>query len=253
MLRSPRSAISQSTAGCTPPTDRRRSGFSDETGLSHSAHRLEAAEDLLDPLSFALTNLVAPGAARPSIEPWCLASIDSSNMGFDLVLPHMLNEVLHVVALVGPQRLGGNPAPPSAGEQLASHFVFGHRRIGDEQIDAQTATVLHEHMAAIAEFGRLAVAFAHALRVGIGGALVGSIGALLALEIPHTSTVPAGLGRLVVVLALEALEGGPGVDQGTVHGEESSLPLRARRTTPSEKRRAMSVSTRHSRKRLKLN
>lgn len=56
------------------------SGFSDETGLSHSAHRLQPAENLFDPLSFALADLVALGAGRPSIEARCLAPVNTGDM-----------------------------------------------------------------------------------------------------------------------------------------------------------------------------
>lgn len=75
------------------------SGFSDETGLSHSAHRFQPAENLFNPLSFALADLVALGAGRPSIEARCLAPVNTGDMWLDLVLAQMPDEVLHVVTL----------------------------------------------------------------------------------------------------------------------------------------------------------
>lgn len=194
------------------------SGFSDEAGLSHSAHCLQPAEDFLYPLSLSLTHLVALGAGRPSIEPRCLAPVDPGDMWLDLVLPQMLDEVLYVVTLVDTQGLRVDLPAPGAGEQLAGGLMLGQGGVGDERIHAQAAPVLHEGMAAVAEFGRLAVAFSHELRFRISGALVGGVGTFLTLEIHHPGAVP-GLGWFVIVLTLEALEGGPGVDQGAVDGE----------------------------------
>ena len=194
------------------------SGLADEAGLSHSTHRLQPAEDLLDSLSFALADLVARGAGRAPVEPRCLASFDAGNVRPDVVLAKMLDEVLHVVALVDTQGLGVDLPAPGTGQQLAGRLVFGQGGVGDEQIHAQATTVLHERMAAVAQFGRLAVAFSHELRCGIGAALVGGVGALLALEIHHPGAVTTGLGRFAV-LGLEALEGGPGVNQRAVNGE----------------------------------
>ena len=45
------------------------SGFSDEAGLSHSAHCLQPPEDLFNTLSFPLADLVAFGVVCPSVEP----------------------------------------------------------------------------------------------------------------------------------------------------------------------------------------
>lgn len=81
------------------------SGFSDEPGLSHSTHRLEPAEDFLSALSFSLADLVALGAGRSSVEPRRPASFDAGNVRPDGVLAQMLDEVLHVVALVAPPGL----------------------------------------------------------------------------------------------------------------------------------------------------
>ena len=103
-------------------------------------------------------------------------------MWLDPVLPQMLNEVLYVMALVSTQGLRMNLPPPHTGEQLPRRLMLSQGGVGDEQIHAQTAPVLHEGMAAVAELGRLAVAFSHELRVRIGGALVGSVGTLLALK-----------------------------------------------------------------------
>lgn len=98
-----------------------------------------------------------------------------------------------------------HPAAAGAGQQLAAGRMFGHCRVGDQQIDAQTAAVLHERMTTVAELGRLAIALAHKLCIGVSGAPVGGAGALLTFEIQHSVAI-ARLGRLLVVLALEALE-----------------------------------------------
>ena len=102
--------------------------LTDEACLSHTAHRLQAAEDLLDLLSFSLADLVALGAGRSFIQARFLASVDPGKVRPDVVIPLVLDEVLHVVALVGPQGLRVDLPAPRTGEQLAGRLMFieGH-------------------------------------------------------------------------------------------------------------------------------
>lgn len=84
----------------------------DESRLAQAADRLQPAKDFLHPLSLALTDSIALGSRRPTIEPGRVAIFDSGDMRSDLMFAQMRDEVLHVVALVGCQRLGVNAPPP---------------------------------------------------------------------------------------------------------------------------------------------
>ena len=192
--------------------------LSDEAALSHSTDRLEPAKYLFDSFAPLLAASVALGSRRTAVEPWCFSILDSCNVRSNFVLAQLRNEVLHVIALVRRQALGVNPATPGASEHLTGCTVLRLRRFGHQNVHAQAVAVLHEHMAAVAEFGRLPVAFAHEARFWIGRALVRRVRALLALEVDHAPAVAAIRGRLAV-LALETLERGPGVDQRAVNGE----------------------------------
>ena len=192
--------------------------LTDESGLSQTTHRFEPTEDLFDPFSFPLADSVAFGACRSPIESGCVPPVDARDVWPNTVFAQVRDELLHVVALVHRQRLGVDAAPAGAGEHRARSAVLGLCRFGHQNVHAQTVAVLHEHMAAVAQLGRLAVALPHEARVRIGRALMGRIRALLALEVDHAGTVASVLGRLTV-LALEALERGPGIDQRAVDGE----------------------------------
>lgn len=195
-----------------------RSCLPDESCLAQAAHRLEPAEDLLDPFSLALTDPVAFGAGGPTIEPRRLATLDACDMRTNPVFAQMGHEILHVIALVGAKRLWVDASAPGAGEHRARGAVFGLCRVGHEDIDAQPAAVLHEHMPAVTELRRLALALAHESRLRVRRAFVGGVRALLALEVGHPAAVITVLGRRPV-LASEALERGPRVDQGAIDGE----------------------------------
>ena len=65
--------------------------------------------------------------------------------------------------------------------------------VGDQQIHAQAAAVLHDCVAAVAEFG-----------FRIGGVPVGSVGTFLFLAIHHPGAVATGLGWFAVLGLNEA-------------------------------------------------
>ena len=71
----------------------------------------------------------------------------------------MRDEILHVVALVGAQRLGMDAPAAGASQHRARGTMLGLGRFGHQNVDAQAIAVLHEHMPAVAQFRRLAVAF----------------------------------------------------------------------------------------------
>lgn len=192
--------------------------LADETGLSQSADRFQPTEDLLDALSLSLAELVALGSGGSTIQAGRLPILDARDVRSHRVLAQVRDKFLHVIALVGAERLGVNVPSTCASEQLPRGTVLGLGRFGDEDVDAQPIAVLHEHMPAIAELGRLAVALAHESRLGIGRALMRGVRALLALEVDHPGAVITVLGR-GAILGLEALERSPGIDQRAVDRE----------------------------------
>jgi hypothetical protein len=111
-----------------------------------------------------------------------------------------------------------NMAAAGAGQELPSGTVFGLGGVSHQDVDAQPVAVLHEHVAAVGQFGRLPVALPHQARVGVRGAFMGGVGAAFPFEIDHPGAVATVLGRLAI-LALETLEGGPGLDQRAIDGE----------------------------------
>lgn len=134
------------------------------------------------------------------------------------MLPQMAHEFFDVIALVSTQALRMNMPTPSTGEQLARSAMFGLGGFGDQDVDAQADPIHQEHVTSIAEPCKLSVPLPHEPGFRVGCALVGGVRALLALEIDHPGTITAVLGQLTIV-ALEALERGPCVDQCAVNGE----------------------------------
>ena len=193
-------------------------GLSNETRFAQSADGFQPTEDFFNAFSLSLADSIPFGAGRATIKSRRFAISNSRDMRTNLMLAQVRDEILDVVTLVCRQRLGMNATATGAREQGSCSTVFGLRRFGDQNVDAQPVAVLHEHMPAVAELRRLAVALSHEARVRIGRALMRRVRALLALEIDHPGAVAAVL-RWLAVLALEALERGPSIDQRAVDGE----------------------------------
>src|SRR6185437_1940570 len=120
------------------------------------------------------------------------------------------DEAAHVIGLVGAQRDTTPRAPAIEHDQR--RFALGRaRRQSDRPIHNQAVAVLHQRVAHVAELGRLAVALLVEPRLGVRGAPVRLVGALLLLE--AALGVAAGTVGVVVaaVLAPEALQRSPGL------------------------------------------
>ena len=89
----------------------------------------------------------------------------------------------------------------------------------DLRLHAQAMAILHQCVEAVAQPGLLAAGLAGQLGLLVGGALVGGVAALLAVEV-HTrvARIPVG-GILRTGLGLETLQAGPGVDERTIDGK----------------------------------
>src|SRR5271167_2880089 len=132
--------------------------------------------------------------------------------GVNLVVAQLLNKLLAVVSFVATQ-----------GYPVLTCNLFHHRQRGlrlcpalrqvHTAIDCETIAVLHQYMASVAELRLLARSLARQPGFGIGGRLVGCVGALLAMKVNRRiARVVRGL-PVRAVLALEALVAGPRLNQ----------------------------------------
>ena len=161
---------------------------------------------------------VVLGPGGSPIRAGCLLILDARDVRSHRVLAQVPDRFLHLIALVGTERLRVNVPAARTREELTRSTMLGLGRFRDDDIDTQSVAILHEHMPAVAELGRLALAFSQESRLGIGRALMRGIRALLAFEVDHTRAVVTVLGR-AAILGFEALERSQGIDQRAVDRE----------------------------------
>ena len=177
----------------------------DETALPEPTHRLHPAEDLFDPLSLSLADGVALMSRGARIQTRSPALLDSRNVRGDVSRSEQADESLVVIALVSPERAHALPSLASAIKHGRRGLGLKQRRIGDRQIDEQSASVLHQRVRPEAELGGLAIALAHQLRLRVGARFVRGVGSLLAPEVHHARAVTPG-ARWLTILSLQALQ-----------------------------------------------
>ena len=135
----------------------------------------------------------------------------------DLLFATFHDEVGRVVGLIGAER-----DPPGAGpgpDELDRRQRLGVAgRPGRHPAHDQPVAVLHQRVPDVAELRRLAASLAVEPRVRVSGAGVGRVRALLALEVP-LAVAPRPRRLVTAVLAAEALQAGPGLEQRAVHRE----------------------------------
>jgi len=78
--------------------------------------------------------------------------------------------------------------------------------------------VLHQHMPHEAKLGLFAFALAEQPRLRVGSRGMGLVQSAFPMKIHFRVATAAGRGRRSI-LSAETLQGSPGLDQGTVHGE----------------------------------
>src|SRR5580704_532605 len=193
-----------------------------EAQLAATSDGLGPAEALLDPLADALTDRVAGVPCGSAVDRSAAIGGVLGDVWSDLPLAASLAEVAVVVGLVRAHRSttsGAATALPAEHEQGSLGLgVAG--RLGELEVDEQAVAVLHQRVAGIAELGLLAAAFAGQPSLGIGGRAVGEIAPLLPMEVDLGIAVAASVpASTVAIPGLEALGGGPGLQQGAVDGE----------------------------------
>src|SRR3954451_25445377 len=149
-------------------------------GLAQPGGGLCPAEGLLDALSDDLADLVSGMAGRASVDGGGLDL--SRDVRGDVEGAKLSDEVLGVVALVGPQR----DAARSIGagfDHVEGRDALGVAvRHGQAGVDHQPVAVLHQGMADEAELRLTAGALAVEPGIRVGGALMSVVGAALAVE-----------------------------------------------------------------------
>jgi hypothetical protein len=139
------------------------------THLAHHPDGLQPAEDLLDTLSGSLAHLVGEVPGRPAIDRAVAGLL--SDVRRHILVPGLVDEVGHVVPLVGTQA----DAPPTwnVAHHRERRLAFGASgRPRQACPDRQTGTVLHAHVTHEAQLGFLAGPFPRQQRVWIGGRFV---------------------------------------------------------------------------------
>src|SRR5208337_5043016 len=157
------------------PTD---SGDATVTSLAQPADGLEPAEDLFHPLAPPLAESITGVAGGAAIDRAVGLLRD---MRGNAMLAEFQDEFFLIVTLVGTQR---DPAP--AGD------LFHHRQgrlglgatagLSQAGVDHQAVTIVHLHVARVAELGLFARPFACQTRFRIGGRLVSGVTAPLAVK-----------------------------------------------------------------------
>ncbi len=193
----------------------RELGLADQLGLGQTTHRLDPAKGLLDALAHLQTGLVTLVALDAAIDGRVL--VLGRHVWRDLELSAALDEGLAVVAFVGTDRgplVPVAPAPQHGQRRFALASAIG---VCDLHIHDQPVAVLHEDVPHVAQAGLVTRALLEQPCIGVRGALVGVVAALLPFEV-HLG-VASGRRAAVIVFALEALVRGPGFDERAVHAE----------------------------------
>ena len=189
-------------------------------GFAQATHGLHPAEDLFDPLAYPLAYRITDMTRGAAVECGAAgATLVARDVRGDLEPAARSDELGSVVAFVGSQC-----TPPAARQRSLQHrpraFALGVT-VGwfDRELDQETVAVLHQRVGRVTQLRFLARPLLRQLRLGVGGRLMGRVAAALAVEVNRR--VAGVLGRLArfLVLALEALERRPSLDQRAVHGE----------------------------------
>ena len=193
----------------------RELGLTDQFGLGQTAHCLDPAKGLLDSLAHFEAGFVALVALDAPID--CRVLVLGRHVRRDQEPATALDEGLAVVALVGADRGPLVPVAPAFEHRQRRLALGGATGMCDLHIHDQTVAVLHEDVPHVAQAGLVARALLEQPGIGIGGAGMGAVAALLPFEV-HLG-VASGWRAAVVVFAFETLVRGPGLNQRAVHAE----------------------------------
>src|SRR6266702_2277664 len=207
--------------------------------FAQTADGLHPAESLLDsfppPLTDRITRMpggarVERGTPRPRV---ILCHVRS-----DLECAARRDEAVSIVALVPSQSNSATARQPLVGHRLRrAPLSFAVRRL-DLKVDQQEIAVLGQRVGRVAKLGFLALTLACQQRLRIGGRLMSRVGTMLAVKVHGRVTRIIRRRARFLILALEALQRGPGFDQRPINGKvlvrEQSERVRLRDSLPEE-------------------
>src|SRR2546421_992519 len=207
----------------------------DVTQLATPADHLQPAEDLLHLLTNTLAGGVAEMSDGAAVDPAAALGIDVlGDVGRDLESAAAGDEGAGVVVLIGTEREPALAMPPAqAVEHLEPCLAFGGScRLGEQDVDREAVSVLHQKVTGEVELGFPAFALTRQPGLHVGAGDVSVVGTLLAVEVdlniaaaalawgrPPRVALGLALAAEVGAARLEALERGPGLEQGAVNGE----------------------------------
>jgi hypothetical protein len=193
----------------------RQFGLADEFGLGQAAHALHPAKGFLNALAHFQAGLVAFLPLGAAINGRVLVFGRDMRSNFESAAA--FDKGLAVVTFVGPH---GDPLAlvGPASQHGQCRFSFGGAAgLGHFHIHYQTVAVLHQDVAHVAQTGFVTLGFFVQPGIGVCGAGVGVVAALLAFEV-DLGVAPLRW-RAAVVFALEAFVRSPGINQRAVHAE----------------------------------
>ena len=150
--------------------------------FAQAGHGFQPAEDLLDPFALELADRVARMAGGAAVDGALAVGGVLGHVRRDVQAARGVHEIPRVIVLVAAQRdaaLGRNFLHQLQGA-LALRGAGG---LGEPRADHQPVAVLHQHVAQVAKLGRRGIGLLVQPRLGIGGGLVGLVGALLLAEV----------------------------------------------------------------------
>jgi YaiO family outer membrane protein len=188
-------------------------------GLAKQPYRLHPAEYLLDSFPLSDAHLVAVMAGRAPVNGTLSVGVVLGDVRRNIQVAQPSDEFFGVIAFVRSKRQSLVQWADLRNERQ-SGLAFG--RAGSEGhcgTQDQAVAVLHQGMAEKRHL--IAVPFGVDAGIRVGCGLVGGVGALLPLEI-DAGVLGSGAFRGLSVLGIfgpEALEAGPGFEQGAVNAE----------------------------------
>src|SRR5438132_1219482 len=207
--------------------------------FAQTADGLHPAESLLDSFPHPLTDRITrmPGGARVE-RGTPRPRVILCHVRSDLECAARRDEAVSIVALVPSQSNSATARQPLVGHRLRRAPLSRAVRRLDLKVDQQEIAVLGQRVGRVAKLGFLALTLACQQRLRIGGRLMSRVGTMLAVKVHGRVTRIIRRRARFLILALEALQRGPGFDQRPINGKvlvrEQSERVRLRDSLPEE-------------------
>src|SRR3954452_12040838 len=192
-----------------------------EASSAQACNLLTPAKDLLDPLADLLAQSITRVPCDAAINGGAAPRRVLRHVRGHVHGPKLVDEVLCIKGLVGPQRAPVRAIGPGLDHGQGGDPLGMAVSLGDAGVHDQPVAVLHERVAHKAELGLHPVALAIEPRVRISRADMGLVRALLAAEVDLGIAPLRGIGLIGTgaILGLEALHRSPGLNQRAINRE----------------------------------